>query len=266
LAENGLALVEIPLFYHPSGGDHWKRIEHIWYITDDQFKEIAKTIGFEIDGSFHFDPTKITFILKKPKQKRTSFLLPPGVGDVYWPLTKLPAFLEREGISAPVNVYVAAPRAKTFNSHARAYPFLKMFPFIKCTEEVCFNHRDPVWKEAYLEQKRSIFKDVLGCDYFLSWNGHQRSGKKLEDVDPDLVPNWNLPRFISLKEDQYKEDAVKKYGRYVVFYWVFAGTNGQILKRFNHSELAEMMTRICKETNSTPVIVGAKLTLSNYLD
>lgn len=203
------------------------------------------------------DENRAMFSAKKPAQKRSTLLLPPGIGDIYWPLVKAEAFFKREGIATPVDAYVAAPRAKKYDSHARGFPFIEMFPFLNSTGEVRFNRRDPVWREAYLRQGRSIFENVQGCDYFLTWNGYLRAGKSLEEVDPDLECNWFLPRFVSLEEENYRKDCVARYGEYLVLYWAFRGTNRLIFKHFSLNQIAGAIGAIVKATGLTPILVGA---------
>lgn len=196
------------------------------------------------------------FSARKPEQRRVSLLLPPGVGDVYWPLVKTQALLCREGIEPPVDVYAAAPRAKKYNSEARSFPFLEMFPFLHSTGEVRFG-RGPIWREAYLQPGRTVFRDVQGCDYFITWNGHLRAGRTLEEIDPDLDCNWDLPRFISLKEEAYRNASLEGYGDYLVLYWSFLGTNRQILRHFTLEQIASMVGRIVELTGLRPILIGA---------
>jgi len=168
------------------------------------------------------------------------------------------ALLQREGITPPVDVYVAAPRKDNkWNSHARSFPFLRMIPFLNSTDETRFNRKDPIWIEAYLRQGRSVFKDVYDCDYFLTWNGYLRAGKTLEEVDPDLACNWHLPRFISLKEENYRREAASRYGDYVVLYFTFRGSNAVMLRHFSIQDIAAAVRAITEGTGCTPVMVGA---------
>jgi SAM-dependent methyltransferase len=252
----GICYIEIPLFFHKDAGPHWKRTEHIWYFTPEQLEALLIKIGFNVVGWVNTEDTKIMFFVTKPKQNRIKLLVPPGIGDVYWPLIKTESLLKREGITPPVDVYVACPRAKMYNSHARAFPYLEMIPFLHSTGEVRYNSDgDPLWKEAYTKQGRTVFRDVLGCDYFITWNGYTRAGKTLESVDPDLKCNWDLPRFISLNEEKYKKDSIKKYGNYVVFYWPLAGTS--IFKHVSIEQIADGCNQIAKQTKCTPLLVGA---------
>lgn len=202
------------------------------------------------------DDLSVIFKASKPVQKRISLLLPPGVGDVYWPLVKTQALLAREGIGPPVDVYVAAPRAKKYNSEARSFPFLEMFPFLHSTGEVKFG-RGPIWREAYLQQGRTVFRNVQDCDYFITWNGHLRAGKTLEEIDPDLACNWYLPRFISLKEEAYHRSNIEAYGEYLVLYWSFSGTNRQVLRHFTLEQIASSIRQVIDRTGLKPILVGA---------
>jgi len=258
LQPNGRCYMELPLFFHPDALGHWKRIEHIWYFKPEQLVKLVKRIGFLVNGTIEKEPTKVVFELSKPTQHRPSLLLPPGVGDVYWTLIKTESFLKREGLSEPVDAYVAAPRAKKYDSHARSFPFLEMFPFLYSTGEVKFNKKDPVWKEAYLEQGRSIFESVQGCDYFITWNGYLRAGKSLQEQAPDLKCNWYLPRFISLNEENYRKRAILQYGDYLLLYWVLVGTSKLLLEDISIKQIASAVNKIVGTTGLKPVLIGAR--------
>lgn len=262
--QNGFCYIEFPLFFDPNGGEgHWKRYEHLWYFTPDQLKEMLIKTGFEFDRAIDTGKTKLLFVVKKPTQTRIKLLLPPGIGDVYWPLVKTESFLKREGIKPPVDAYVAAPRSKKHDSHLRAFPFLKMFPFLHSTDQCLFNKNDAIWKEAYLQQGRSIFKDILGCDYFITWNGYLRAGKSLESIDPEIKCNWFLPRFISLKEEAYKKSSIAAFGKYIVLYWVFRGSNSLLLRKYPIGQLASMVNTVIAETGLIPILVGAEWDLED---
>ena len=257
LDQHGTFFAEVPLFFDKKGKDHWKRNEHVWYFTPEQLEKLLKRAGFCNIRTERGWEGKILFIADKPEQHRASLLLPPGIGDVYWPLVKAQALLKREGITSPVDAFVAAPRERHYDGHARAFPFLRMFPFLYSTGEVRFNRRDPIWREAYLQTKRSVFENIHGCDWFITWNGYLRAGKTLEEVDPDLECNWFLPRFISLVEENYRKDSIDKYGDYLALYWVFRGSNGTILKHFSLKQIAEVIHEVVRVTKLTPVLVGA---------
>ena len=221
------------------------------------FIKLLERMGFSVVQKIDMEKDCWTFVVKKPKQNRTSILLPPGVGDAYWSLIKLQSLLKIKEISAPVDASVAAPKAKRFNSHLRATPFLAMYPFLHATGDCVFNRRDPVWNEAYKKQARSVFDDVLGHDLFLSWNGYLRAGRKLEDVDPEYRVRWQLPRFISLREEEYRKWCRTTFGRYVLFYYVLTGTNGMLLHHWTIEDITNSIKQIVKGTGLTPILIGA---------
>jgi hypothetical protein len=229
--QGGEALIGLPLVFYQEGQAQMDRI------------------GFTALKEIERDDQRAYFRAKKPEQKRRTLLLPPGVGDIYWPLVKTQALLRREGVESPVDVYVAAPRAKKYNSEARSFPFLEMFPFLHSTGEVRFG-RGPI------HQGRTVFRNVHDCDYFITWNGHLRAGKTLEEVDPDLACNWHLPRFVSLGEEHSRHNTFNKYGKYLVLYWSFSGTNRQMLRHFTLEQIAEAIKAVVDRTKLRPVLVG----------
>ena len=255
LSQEGSGVIEIPNFYHPAGEYQWKAIEHIWYFTIEQFRKLLKDIGFQVTSVQHPVKSKAVFYVKKPIQNRPSILLPPGIGDDYWVLVKLQAFLKREGLGIP-DIHVLCKENK-FKAHLRSFPFIEMFPFVNATwNTVDFPKKDRTWRESYVKRGRTIFKDVLGCDYFISYNGALEAGNSLVDSDPDLKCNWDMPRFVSLEEENFRKTSVKKYGKYIVFYFVFVGTFKLWEKQFPILEIIESIKKIVAHTGYIPVFVG----------
>ena len=258
LKQEGLVIIDFPNYFNDSGKHHWKK-EHIWYFSEENLKEYFLKIGFTIVKINNPIPSKITFYLKKPKQARIKILYPPGIGDSYWSIVKTQAFLKREKLGIP-DVYIASPREKEFNGHKRAFPFIEMFPFLNSTGETLDNS-DPkskaIWNEAYKYRGRTIFKNVLGYDYFISYNGHLRYGEQMEGIDSDLETNWFPPMFISLEQERFKEDCIQRYGKYIVFYFVFQGTYSYWTKEFPIGDVIQAVKDITEKTGYIPVFAGA---------
>ena len=258
LAQEGSGVIEIPNFYHPVAEYQWKAIEHIWYFTTNQFRKLLKGIGFQVIGIRHPVEFKAVFRVKKPVQDRLSILLPPGIGDSYWELVKLQAFLKREGLGLP-DIYIASRKENTYNAHDRAFSFLDMVPFIHSTwetKDISGKTNRPLWREAYFKKGQTIFRDVADCDYFFCHNGHIGKGVALNKVDPDLECNWDIPLFVSLEQERFRK-ASMGYGRYIVFYFVFQGTYSYWIKEFPVQRIIESVKQIAEETECTPVFVGA---------
>ncbi len=259
--QKGICIIDFPNYFVDEGRHHWKA-EHVWYFDIDQLNDLLRKIGFiEIEVTMPIK-SKIVFRLKKPEQNRVKILVPPGIGDSYWSIIKMEAFLKREGLGLP-DVLVASPRDKVNNGHMRSFPFMEMFPFLNSTYKVKNTHANEpekrkLWMEAYAKRGRTIFKDVLDCDYFLSYNGHLKFGEQMEDIDPDLETNWFSPMFESLEQKYYQEGCVELYGKYIVFYFVFQGTYIHWTNQFPVQHVIRSIKQISKETGCIPVITGAK--------
>lgn len=255
--QGGVCIVDFPNFESQEGRHHWKE-EHLWYLTTDQLQDVLKKAGFVITDMRNPIPSKITVWCNKPQQVRPTVLLPPGIGDSYWSITKLQAFLKREKLGLP-DVHVACNRDMKYNGHKRAFPFLEMFPFLNATGETHNTETErEIWKEAYAQEGRTIFKDVLGCDYFISYNGHLRIGAQMEELDPDLETDWTPPMFISLEQRRFKQECETKYGKYIVFYFIFQGTYTYWVKQFGIDKLVDFIKQTCREAGATPIFVGAQ--------
>lgn len=259
--QGGACIIDFPNFFSDCGEKHWKQNEHIWIFNVDQLCDLLSTvIGFSSVKVTHPIPSKLFFSCIKPGQDRPKILLPPGIGDSYWSLVKLQAFLAREKLALP-DAYVFCNREKKYQGHKRSFPFLEMFPFLNSTGETFGSEGDPdqrrIWKEAYAREGRTIFSNILGGDYFIAYNGHLRVGKPLEAVDRDLSCNWHPPMFVSLKQEQFKETCKLRYGKYIVFYFIFQGTYAHWLDEFPMHQIAAFVRKLTDQTGFAPVFTGA---------
>ncbi|MHA1809364.1 MAG: methyltransferase domain-containing protein [Candidatus Heimdallarchaeaceae archaeon] len=256
---NGSLYIDFPNYYNESGKHHWK-LEHLWYFNSEQLVELVKKIGFAVDFVKNPIESKILIKCHKSKVNRISILVPPGIGDSYWSLVKTKSFLKQINADIP-DILIVCPREKKFNGHKRAFPFIEMFPFVHSSWETVGNNDDPnlkkVWKEAYARAGQTIFNNVLGCDYFISYNGHLRFGEKLDDVDPHLKCEWFPNLFISKEQDNYKKLCLNKYNKYIVFYFIFQGTYKYWTSEFSVNRVANLVNNICKQSNCVPILVGA---------
>lgn len=254
-----VCIIEIPNFFCEEGKHHWKE-EHLWFFTMSQLKRVATSVGFEFYGMGKPIPSKMVIYLRKPKQKRVKVLVPPGMGDAYWSIVKMESFMESIGRGGEItDVYVACNKDREFDGHRRAFPFIKLFPFLKSTG-ISYNtnqYPQELWLEAYRDCGRTIFPDICGCDYLLSWNAYVGAGNKLEDIDPQIKCDWMPPMFESLEQINYMNNSKKQYGKYILFYFIFHGHYLAWLKEFPMDRVVEAVRRIAKQTECTPVFVGA---------
>ena len=98
---------------------------------------LVKSIGFNIVKATEPNPGKIVFYLEKSKQNRTKILLPPGIGDIYWVLTKLESFLEINNIDLP-DIYIQEQGVKN-----RGLAFIEKFPFLNSKQYQKFPNGRP---------------------------------------------------------------------------------------------------------------------------
>ena len=259
MKQEGIGFIEIPDFFHSEGERHWKYAEHIWFFTIDQFKSVLSEVGFVVEDVYLPIPGKVMFKVKKPIQKRPSILFPPGIGDVYWELVKLQAFLKKKGLGLP-DAYVACRKSNAYNAHNRAFPLLEMVPFVHSSGEIRSiegpNYR-AVWEEAYRRAGKTVFENIEGCDYFISHNGHMGRGVTLEKSDPGLACNWDLPLFISLEQEKFRKESIENYGKYVVFHFVFQGTYKYWIHEFPVADIIKSINSLAEQTGYTPILAGA---------
>ncbi|MBU2177558.1 MAG: methyltransferase domain-containing protein, partial [Gammaproteobacteria bacterium] len=238
---------------------------NVWSEQPPEIEKLFKKIGFHVDGVKKISADNTIICLSKPKQIRPTILVPPGIGDCFWSIIKLQAFLKREKLSLP-DIHVVSGKDPDFEKHKRAFPFIEMFPFINAswnTIDDADPAKVPLWDEAYRSRGRTIFKNALGFDYFICYNGHLRHGDAVEDIDPDLTCDWNPLRFISLEEQLYEKESVQKYGKYILFYFPFQGTYQHWTNDFSVDNVIRSIRKITEESGCTPVFVGANWDMLN---
>lgn len=256
--QGGKCIIEFPNFHVEAGKHHWK-LEHLWYFKIDDLKKLLSRIGFVVTGIKSPIESKLLFTCAKPDQDRKTILLPPGIGDSYWSLIKLPALIKREKIGIP-DIFVACNKEKKYNGHKRAFPFIEMFPYVHSTGISLSTEEKTdkkIWKEAYGEEGRTIFRNVLNCDYFVSYNGHLRIGKSMKEIDPDLDCSWNPKMFVSLEQISFQKMCQDQFGKYIVFYFIFGGTYCYWTQEFPIKNIVGFVKKVINQTGCTPVFAGA---------
>lgn len=228
IKDKGKLIIDFPNFFVDKGKHHWRK-EHLWYFNEQQLKLLLEKIGFEIESIKYPIPSKIVYYCtKRDTYARPLILVPPGIGDIYWVFTKIEQFLDKNKINKPVDIGVFSTRSKNMDLNSRSFDFIKMFPFANLSGTIAprnANKTKEIWHEAYSEIGRTVFKNVEGADYFLSYNGNISNGVSLEKVDPEYEPDWFLEnRFISLEEDRSKKKCLDEYGKYIVFYFISHNT------------------------------------------
>lgn len=255
IEENGTIFLDFPSFFSEDGEHHWKSIEHLWMLNFDDITRILQETGFENISVENPIPGKFLFTATKPKQTRTKILVPAGIGDTYWVLTKLKSFCEVEGIKGEPEVMIHSVKA----AKNRSFDFVQKFNFVKAGGYVSTpNNRFPEFQEGYLKDGKNVFRDVWGCDYFISYNGSLRFNKKLEDISPQYKVDWYPKIFRSLEQVKAGEVFRLDHWPYIVAYFVPHGMYQGWLAQFNKEQIYLSLKEICEKTGSGIIFVGAK--------
>ncbi len=203
--------------------------------------------------------------LAESKNGIARILIPPGIGDIYWVLVKLEAFMLRQRITTTKLTIIS--NDVVWNAHLRSIPFLKMVPFVEIGTPECIPNDiagrrtpadDAIYKEAYRQPGRTAFPGFKGYDYFMSYNGTINSGRWLEETDTDLECNWYLPLIVSAEQERFQKECVERFGNYVVFHWTLAGDYlNWVAKEFPINNIATAIQQFVKKYNVRAVFAGA---------
>lgn len=191
-------------------------------------------------------------IVKKPYFKRTSILVPGGIGDVFWDLVKMESFCEKEGIGIP-EIFVHSG-----NDRKRSLPFIEKFPIAKAGDYIEIKNNFQEFKDGYLYDKANLFQNVAGCDLFLTFNGSLRMGRELHEVRPEWESNWYPKMFRSISQIETGISYKAAYGPYMIGYFVPHGMYREWLVQFPKEKIYESMRAVVLETKMRVVLIGAK--------
>ena len=189
---------------------------------------------------------------------RPKILVPPGIGDSYWTFVKLPAFLKKHGLEKPfISIFCKRTEPHSYAGELRSVPFFEMLTFVESTGLAVAPDpaHDKMLTEAYTKPGRTVFENVKGHDYFISYIGHLHVGGKIQEAD-DLECDWYPELHSSEEQEEYKRLSQEQYGRYIVYYFPFYGMYRQWLKDFNVFPMIESLNEISVKTGCTPVFIG----------
>lgn len=250
LRRPGKLIIDFPAFFKAEGKHHWKLIEHLWMFDEEQLVRVVEAAGFKVTDSSRPIPSKFVIECDKIAESRPQILVPPGIGDSLWSVTKLRGLLRAKGLGL----------ADVWVQHAggpkRTQPFLNTIPFLHAAGYKELSDRSPVFHEAYMQDGRTIFPDVAGCDYFIAYNGVLRFGKRLEEVDAEYGCEWRPKMHVS-KEAQAFADKLKGPGPYVFTYWAEAGMYRRWLAEFPKEQIAEALKLIERKLGFRIIFFGA---------
>lgn len=247
----GKLIIDFPRFYHESGKHHWKHVEHLWMLDEIQVGQLMSAAGFApLQPIENPIPSKFVITGIRRPENRPKILTPAGIGDTYWVIVKLRAFLKKHGLGMP-DLYV-----QDSGGPKRTHPFVETIPFVHAAGYHKWKGNDALFQEAYMQNKRTIFPNVLGMDYFMAYNGILRFGRSLEDVDTDLECEW-FPKMHVSKTSQGYRESLQRGGKYCVVYIVDAGMYRRWLAEFPIESIRAMLHAVEAATGFRMIFIGA---------
>lgn len=250
LRRPGKLILDFPRFHHSDGKHHWKKVEHLWMFNEEQLTKLVQDAGFVVTAIKHPIPSKVVIEAEKSMEQRPQILVPPGIGDSWWSVTKIPGFLKMHGLGIP-DVWV-----QDSGGPKRTHPFLRTIPFIHAAGYRQLSDRNPIFHEAYMQNRRTVFTGVAGTDYFIAYNGVLRFGRSLEEVDAEYGCVWRPKMHVS-KEARKMQEKLTGPGPYILTYFAEAGMYRRWLSDIRPAQLAEALRQIRQATGLRIIFIGA---------
>ncbi len=250
----GQLIIDFPRFFHESGTHHWKPTEHLWMLTEEQLWGLIEAAGFTVTETRYPIPSKVVVYATRNAEQRASILVPAGIGDAYWVLTKLPGFLRQHNLNPIADVWV-----QDQGGPKRTLPFLESVATVHGAgyRETKDRQFRPLWNEAYMRNGRTIYPSVCGVDYFIAYNGILRHGRSLTDTDPSFGVEWRPKMHVSKRAQEFKR-SLQAGGPYVVAYFVSSGMYSHWLREFPPAMIAETLRNLREKLGLRVVFLGAE--------
>lgn len=142
-----------------------------------------------------------------------------------------------------------------FDIHLRSIPYLGMFDWFTLSDPPTVPYDrsyQSIWDEAYKGPGRAIFPDVMGFDYFMSYNGRINSGGWIEE--DDLECDWYPP--MNSEPENLIAYFQEKFGRFIALFWPFYGSHQPHVSLID--SIGSALRSFVAASGLTPVFIGAE--------
>ena len=147
-----------------------------------------------------------------PSLQPVPFVVPPGIGDSVWALTKIQALAQGE----PIDLVVAGNPNDEIGS--RALPFLRRFKFLRSVEMRRLSTLQPGKATDEKGRYRYVADGRRGGLHYLMPNAALERGERLETWLPGVPINWNVMEEFDYSGAEMGDHNGKLLGHFVAFY------------------------------------------------
>jgi len=186
----------------------------------------------------------------------------PGMGDIYWGLTKTESFINTHDLGVPIGKIWDVDQ-KRIGTQQRSEGYLSKMGFLKYGGTVDVR-RTPDFDKFYAHKQIPTLKpiwyleNVNKCDFMFNMNGFLEIGSDITHAHSlsDYETNWYPPMFTPLDELQQEKNYKNIYGRYIVGYFTGTGRYDEVFNKRFGPNLYKALLDISLKTESKIVLIG----------
>ncbi len=185
--------------------------------------------------------------------KEAHILIPPGLGDVYWIIVKLEAFMQsREIEHCILHSWSSVPD--------RTKDFINRFSFCSAGDAhpMVLKDNRVLYKALNFTDDTYFVENHEGFDFLFWFNGALDAGKNLErEIMPEIETNWYPEMSVPDRENLFYEEYKEKYGDFLLsFYPTFGFYKTHWLPKLTLQKYYDLLKNIHDTFNLKIILSG----------